>query len=198
MKASKFLLRGPVGTMKSPLDARHHLCNDHKIYDQRRSQQRVFADVEDANGLVASHENLRIVLIERTFVVAYCRHVLDNHGVIWMLTLLVQNGVCRDHVVNHIRLGDLFRPKLLLRAQIHAVIVAKMVVARDGGDLDTGIDEEVYKSRLHLGLPRLEVISADERTMLFGKLDRTGDERVLRGSIDKRSALQDACDGKYS
>ena len=37
-----------VVALALPLDARHHLRDKNEIYDQRRGEQRVLADVEDA------------------------------------------------------------------------------------------------------------------------------------------------------
>ena len=102
-----------------------------------------------------------------------------------VLTLLVQDSVGRNHVVHNVGLGDLLGAELLLGAQVLAVVVAEMVVAGNGGELDTSVDQEVDQSRLHLGLARLEVITADESIVLLGKLDGTGNKGVLGRAVDE-------------
>ena len=86
-------------------------------------------------------------------------------------------------------------------AEIFAVIIAEMVVACYGCKLDASIDEKVNQSRLHFGLPGLEVIAADKRAMLFSELDCTRDEGVLWRPIDKWSVLKYTShseDGRWS
>lgn len=105
-----------------PGDTSHHFRDEHKIDDQWRSQQGVLADVEEPDLLVSlhlgakhdlrdclmtTHEDLSIILIQGTLVVTNSWHILDNHGMIGMLALLVKDRVRFDHVVNNIRLGDL-------------------------------------------------------------------------------------------
>lgn len=179
-----------------PLNASHHLSENDEIDNQWGCQQRVLAHVEETDGLVAAHENFRVILVQSSLVVANGWHVLDHNGVIWMLSLLVQDVVGSNHIIHDIRLGDLLGAKLLLRAQILAVVVAEMVVARNGGQLDASIDEKVDQSRLHLRLARLEIISTDEGSVLLGQLNCTGNKSVLRRSIDERGVLECACNGE--
>lgn len=51
----------------------------------------------------------------------------------------------------------------LRRRQVHAVVVAQVVVGDDGGGLDAGAHQEVHQHRLHLGLTALEVVAAFRR-----------------------------------
>jgi hypothetical protein len=165
---------------------------------QRRSQERVLAHVEDADGLVATHEDLGVVLVKSTLVVTNSRHVLDDNGMVGVLTLLVKNSVCSNHVVNNVGLGNLLGAELLLRAEVLAVVVSKVVVARNGSKLDTSTDQEVNQSGLHLGLSRLEVITANESVVLLSKLDSTRDKGVLGRAVDERSILKDTGNSENS
>jgi len=113
----------------TPLDTGHHLSNQDQIDDERRRQKGIFTDIEDADGLVTTHKDLSVVFVESTLVVSNGGHVLDDDAVIWVLTLGIELGVGSDHVVNNIGLGDFLGAELLLRAQIFAVVVTKMVVA---------------------------------------------------------------------
>ena len=147
---------------------------------------------------MSSHEDLRIVLIQRTLVVANGRHVLDDDCVVRVLTLLVKHSVGFNHVIDNVGLGNLLGAELLLRAEVLAVIVAKVVVAGNGGKLDTSANQEVDESRLHLGLARLEVITTNEGVMLLSKLNATRDEGVLGRAIDERNLLENASNRKDS
>jgi hypothetical protein len=174
------------------LDTGHHLGDEDQVNDQWGSEEGVFADIEQTDGLVAAHEDLCVVLVQGTLVVSDSWHVLDDDAVIWVLALLVENVVGSDHIVDNIRLGDLLGAELLLGAQVLAVIVAEMVVAGNGGELDTGVDEKVNESRLHLSLARLEVVTADEGIVLLSQLNGTWNEGVLGRSIDERNLLKNA------
>ena len=185
-----------VITVSLPCNASHHLSNDHKIDNQWRRQEGILANVEQADGLVATHENLRIVLVKSTFVIADGWHVLDHHAMIWMLAGLVQNVVDFNHVVNNVGFGDLLGSKLLLGAQVLAVIVAKMIVAGDGSEPNTSIDHKVCQRRFHLGLSRLEVVATNESPVLLSKLNSTRYKGILRRSINEWSVLEDTSDGK--
>ena len=77
---------------------------------------------------MAAHEDLGIVFVKSSFVVTDSGHVFDNDGVVWMFAFSVQHGVCSDHVVDDVGLGDLLGAELFLRAEILAVVVAEMVV----------------------------------------------------------------------
>jgi len=145
---------------------------------------------------VASHEDLGVVLIQGTLVVAHSGHILDDDSVIRVLPLLIQHAVCLNHIINNGRLGDLLGAELPLRAQVLAIIVAKVVVARNGRQLDTGVDQEVDQGRLHLGLAGLEVVAADEGVVPLGEGDGTGHEGVLRGAVDEGGVLEDAGNGE--
>ena len=198
METLVILCTGTVAVIRSPGYASHHLSNDDKVDYQWRSQERVFTDVEQADGLVATHEDLSVVLIKRTLVIAHCWHVLDDHAMIWMLVGLIEDLVCFHHVIHNISLRDLFGLELFVRAEVLAVIVTKMIVARDGGELETGIDHKVRQGRLHLCLAGFEVIATNEGVVLFRKLNCSWYEGVLRRAIDKWSILEDASNSKDS
>lgn len=59
------------------------------------------------NCIESVHEDLWGVFIHRTLTVPNVWHILDDHTVIWLLTLLIQNVVGFHHVIHHIALGDL-------------------------------------------------------------------------------------------
>lgn len=199
---------GTIGGCCLPLNAGEHLRQDDQINDQRRGQERVLANIEQTvmvsmclhqwwrgnlrDGLVAAHEDLGVVLIQGTLVVANGRHVLDDDGVIRVLALLVEDVVGSDHVIHDVGLGDFLGAELLVRAEVLAIVVAKMIVAGNGGELDASRDQEVDQGRLHLGLARLEVVSANEGVVLLSELDAARDERVLWRAVDERSILEDA------
>ncbi len=85
-----------------PLDTGHHLSNQDQIDDQRRSQEGVLANIEQADGLVAVEEDLGIVLIKRTLVISNSRHILDDYAMVRVFTILVQDVVRSDHVVDDV------------------------------------------------------------------------------------------------
>jgi hypothetical protein len=145
---------------------------------------------------VATHEDLGIVLVESTLVITDSGHVLDDDSVIRVLALLVQDSVGGDHVIDDVGLGNLLGAELLLGAEVHAVVVAKMVVAGNRRELDTGVDQKVNKGRLHLGLTRLEVVPSDERIVLLSELDGTRNKGVLRRAVDEGDTFQDTGNGK--
>jgi hypothetical protein len=145
---------------------------------------------------MTAHENLSIVFIQGTLVVSNSWHVLDDNSVVWVFTRCVEHRVSLDHIVNNIGLGDLLGSELLVRAEILAIVVTKMVVAGNGCELDTSTDQEVNKSRFHLGLSRLEIISTNKGVVLFSQLNGTWDKCVLWGTVDERSTLEDGSNGK--
>ena len=185
-----------LSTVSLPLNTSHHLGNQDQVYDQWRCEERVLAHIEQADGLVTVQEDLSVVFVKSSLVVSYCGHVLDDDAVIGMLTVLVQDGISSNHVVNHVGLGDFLGAELLLGTQIHAVIVAEVVVAGDGSELDASIDQEINKSRFHLGLARLEVVTTDECIVFFSKLDCTRNEGVLGRAVDERNTLEDRGNSK--
>jgi hypothetical protein len=186
------LLRGS----SLPGDTSHQLSKNSQIDNQRRSKKRVLANVGHGDRLVTSHKDLSVVLIHSTLVVSNSGHVLDDDGVVGVLILLVKDGVGGDHVVNNVGLGDLLGTELLGSVQVESVVVSEEVEGSDGGKLDSGVDKEVDESGLHLGLSRLEVVSSDKGLVLLGKLDGSGNESVLGGSVDEGNTLQDGGDGE--
>lgn len=141
---------------------------------------------------MAAQENLGVVLVQRTLVVADSRHVLNHDSVIRVFALLIQDRVRLDHIVDDIALGNLLGPELALGAQVLAVVVAEVVVARDGGQLDARVDEEVDEGGFHLGLAGFEVVAADEGAVAGGEVDGAGDECVLRRPVDEGRRFEDA------
>lgn len=143
------------------------------------------------DGLVTPHENFGVVLVQSTLVVTNSWHVLDDNGVVGVFSLLVEHRVGLNHVINDVGLGDLLGAELLLGAQVLAIVVTEMVVAGNGGQLDTGVDQEVNQSRLHLGLARLEVIATNEGVVLLSELDSAWNKGVLRRAVDEWHLLKD-------
>lgn len=196
MEALELFLGSTLFAQQSPLNTSHHFSNDDQINDQRTGQQRVFADVEQRDGLVTTHEDLSVVFIQCALVITHSRHVLDHDSMIWVFTLLIQDGVGSDHVIHDIGFGDLLASELFLTAEILAVVVAQVVVACDAGEFDSGIDQEIYQGGLHLGLAGFEIITADECSFAFGELDRSWHECVLRGTIDECNLVESASNRK--
>lgn len=62
--------------------------------------------------------------------------------------------------------------------------------------LEPGSHQEIHQHRLELGLPRLEVVAADEDAALGGQFHRPRHEGVLGGPVDVGAALQDAGHGE--
>lgn len=145
---------------------------------------------------MATEEDLSVVLIKSPLVVANGGHVLDDNAVVGVLALLVQNVVSLDHVIHDIGLGDFLGAELLLRAQVLAVVVTKVVVAGNGGQLDTGVDKEIHQGGLHLGLARLEVVATNVGIVLLSKLNSTRNKGVLGRAVDEGGALQDTGNSK--
>ena len=187
-----------ISTVSLPLNTSHHFSDEHQVNDQGRSKKGVLADVEQTDGLVPIQEDFGVVLVKSTLVVANSRHILDDNAVIRVLAFLVQDIIGSNHVVNNVGLRDLLGTELFLRAEVHAVVVAKMVVAGNGGELDASVDQEVYESRLHLGLTRLEIVTTNEGAVLLGKLNSTWNEGVLRGTVDEWCVLEDGSDSEDS
>ena len=51
---------------------------------------------------MTTHEDLSIILVQSTLVVANSRHILDNDGMVRVLVLLVKDGIGFDHIINNI------------------------------------------------------------------------------------------------
>ena len=183
-------------TLSLPLDAGEQLSHQDKINDQRGGQKRVLADVEQRNGLVTTKENVAEVLIKSTLVVSDGGHILDDDGVVGVLALLVEDVVGLNHIINDVGLRDLLGAELLLGAQVLAIVVAEMVVAGNRGGLDTSVDEEIDEGRLHLGLTRLEVVTADVGAVPLSQLNGTGNKGVLGRTVDEGSTLKNTGDSK--
>ena len=186
-----------------------------EINDQWGRKQRVLANIEDTgfvsskiidarywrhlrDSLMTSHEDICIVLIQSTLVVTNGWHVLDDNCVVRVFTLLVKHCVGLNHVIDNVGLGNLLGAELLLGAEVLSVIVAQVIVAGDGGELDTGTDQEVDQSGLHLGLAGLEVITTNESIVPLSKLNGTRNKCVLRRAVDEWDALEDASNSEDS
>lgn len=143
MEAFVILGRCAIAGLRFPADASHHLSNDHEINDQRRRQERILAHVEQADGLVAAHEDLGIVLVECALVVSNRWHVFDDHGVIRVFAWLVQDRICLHHIIDDVGFRYLLGTELLLGAQILTIVIAKVVVAGNRGEFQASIDHEV-------------------------------------------------------
>mmetsp|Transcript_10260 Transcript_10260/g.24112 ORF Transcript_10260/g.24112 Transcript_10260/m.24112 type:complete len:461 (+) Transcript_10260:306-1688(+) len=178
------------------LDARGHVSENGEVEDEGRGQQGVLARVVHDDGLDATHEDVGCVLVHRALAVAHLGHVLDHDHVVGVLVLVVKDAIRADHVVDDVGLGDLLGAERLRRLQVLAVVVAQVVVRDDGGRLDAGGHEEVDHDRLHLGLPRLEVIAADHDVVPLGELDHARHEGVLRRAVDVHRPLEHRGDGE--
>jgi hypothetical protein len=196
VEPSKVLARALLTGL--PLDTSHHLSDENKIDDQGRGQERILAHIEDADGLVTTHEDLRIILIQSTLVVSNSWHILNNNAVIRVLTFLIKHIVSSNHIIDNIGFGDLLGAELLLGGQVFAVVVAEMVVGCDGGQFDTGADEKVDEGRFHLGLTGLEVVTANEGFVLIGEIDAAWDKGVLRRTVNEGGAFQNTGNGEDS
>lgn len=113
-----------VLTRRLPRHASHQLSDEHKINNQWSCQKGIFANIEQADGLVASKEDFRVVFVQGPLVVAYCWHILDHNGMVGVLAWLVQHRVGLHHIVDDIGFGDLLGAELSLRAQVFAIIIA--------------------------------------------------------------------------
>ncbi len=111
------------------------------------------------------------------------------------LTVLVKQAIGSDHVVHDGRLGNLLGTELTLRREVLSVVVTEMVVRSDSSRFDTGVDEEFGEDGFDLGLTGLEIITSDETLLPLSKLNRAGDEGVLRSTIDERNTFKH---GSYS
>mmetsp|Transcript_7138 Transcript_7138/g.18558 ORF Transcript_7138/g.18558 Transcript_7138/m.18558 type:complete len:292 (+) Transcript_7138:618-1493(+) len=177
-------------------DTGGHLGKQGEVKNERRREQRVFARVVHHNRVGASHEDLRSVLVHRALGVGDVRHILDDDDVVGVLVFRVEDSIGANHIIDHVRLGDLLRAERLWRREVLAIVVAKVVVRDDRRRLDSRRDEEVDHDRLHLRLARFEVVSTDHHIVLLRKLDHARHESVLRRAVDVRAALQDRRDRK--
>ena len=100
------------------LDASQELSENGEVEDQRCSQERVLTFVENVDRGTAAAEDLRVVLIDRTFGVTDGGNVFDDDDVVWVLALsilslgsrnrrLVKQTVGIDHVVDDAALRNL-------------------------------------------------------------------------------------------
>ena len=168
-------------SLATDLDAAKKLSNKDEVEDDWRSKKRIFARVVHYDGVGATHEDLRAVLIHRTLAVGDMRYILDDDTVVGMLAFLVQDPVAVDHVINDVGLGDFFRSEHVGLRKVLAVVVTKVVVRHDRLDLDTRANQKVNQDGLHLGLAGLEVIATNVDLLLFCKLEAARHEATLDG-----------------
>jgi len=178
-------------------DTSHELSEDDEIGHERSSKKGVLASVVDSDGVHATHEDLRGVLIHSALAVTDIRDVLDDDAVVGLLARLVEDAVAIDDIVDDAGLGDLLGAELSGRAEVLTIVVTKVVVRDDGSDLETSTDEEVGENALDLGLTTLEVITSHVDAIALSKLDDTRHEGVLRRAVDEAILLEDGCDGKH-
>lgn len=171
-------------------DAREELCEQDEVEDERHGEERVLARVVQHEGVLAAHEDLGRVLVERALRVADVRDVLDDDCVVGALAVGVHLRVGGDCVVDDGALGDLLGAELRGRAEVLSVVVPEVVVGHDCGGSDPRADEKVDEHGLDLCLSALEVVAGDEDALSFGELDDARDERVLRRAVDVRCALE--------
>lgn len=179
-----------------PGNTGHHLGNDSEIDDEGTRQEGVLTNVGHRNTLVATHEDLAVVLIHGTFVVTHSRHVLYDDCVVRVLVLFVQDGVGSHHIVHNVALADFLGAELLGGVEVQAVVVAQEVEGSNRSELDAGVDEEVNQCRLHLGLTGLEVITTNESLLLLGELNAAWNKSILRRTVDERNPLKDGSNRK--
>ena len=196
VEALVLLGRLAVGRVRLPGHASHELGSERKIHNERGRQEGIFADVGHGDALVTTHEDLAVVLIHSALVIANSGHVLDDDGVVGVLVLGVEDVVGSNHVVDNVGLGDLLGAELLGSVEVEAVVVAEEVEGSNGGELDTGVDKEVNKRGLHLGLTGLEVVTADEGVVALSELEAARNEGVLGGAVDEGDTLEDGGHGE--
>jgi len=176
------------------LNTSYQLGEEDEIENDRGGEEGVFAGVMDDEGVLATEENLRGVLIHGTLAVPDVRHVLDDDAVIRVLARAIQDRIGPHHVVYDVGFRDLLGTEGLRGGEIAAVVVSEMVVADNGDGLETGTNEEIDEDGLELGLTRLEVITTDNDVVLHGKIYKTRDKGVLGGTVDKGDTLENRGD----
>ena len=97
----------------------------------------------------------------------------------------------RNHVIDDATLGNLLAAELTLGTEIVAVVIAKVIIARNRERFNASIDEELGQNTLELCLSRLQVVTANERLVLLRELNDTRNESVLGSAVYERSAFED-------
>jgi hypothetical protein len=179
------------------LNTGHEFSDSNKINDERGGEQRILANVVDRDALTATHEDIALILIQGTLGVTDARHVLDDHGMVGMLTFSIQDLVGSHHVINNSGFGDFLGAELLVGRQVLAIIVTQVVVRGDTNRLDTSIDQKVNNSRLELGLTRLEIVTTNVGALTFSEFHHTGNKGVLRRTIDESNMFLDTRKSKH-
>ncbi len=181
-----------ASSKKGHLNAAGQLSQQDQIQDDGSSQQTVLTHVVHGDGVVTAHEDLAHVLVHGALAVTDIGHILDDNHMVRVLSRLVQDAVAGHHVIYHIALADLLGPEGLGSRQVHAIVVAQVVVTDNGGGLDPSAHQEVNQHALHLGLSRLEVVTSNEHVLLDCVFNQPRDKGVLGGSVDEGNALLDA------
>ena len=110
--------------------------------------------VEDVDGLPATTENLRVILVDSPLGVSDRGDILNHNDVIGVLAFsrfalgtgngrFVKQAVGVNHVVDDATLANFLALELGLCAQVVAIVVTKVVVRRNGQRLDTCVHEEL-------------------------------------------------------
>jgi len=171
------------------------LAEDDHIDHQGSGEERVLTNVVGGNGVGAVHEDAAGVLVEGALRVLHEGYVLDDNLVVDVVVAFgVQNRVGLDGIVENAGLGNLLGLEALVFLKVLAVVVTEMVVGDNGGESDTGADEEVRHHGLEPGLAGLEVRTAEEGSFLLGVLDDTWVECVLWRTVQVKHTLLDGSD----
>jgi len=178
------------------LDTLHEFGQDDEIQHERSSQEGIFADVDEGDGVVTTHEDAGSVFIEGALGILDVRDVLDDDAVIRVFVLAVEDAVGADHIVDDVALGDFLGAELLRGRQVLTVVVTQVIVRDNRARLDTSRDEEIDDDGLDLGLTSLEVITTDVDTMTFSEFENTRDEGVLGRTVDESAAFEDGGNGE--
>ena len=113
-----------------------------KLFTSIPGLTRVLALIEDVDGRTTAAEDLRVVLIDRTFGIADSWDIFDDDDVVGMFTLGVlalgsgNERLVKEAVVDH--------------------VVAEMVVGGDGQRLDTGVGSTTPGTNMFWGAPLMK------------------------------------------
>lgn len=70
---------------------------------------------------MTTHKDLSVVFVQGTLGIPKSRHVLDDHGVVWVFSFLIQDIVGFYHVIDNIALADLLAPEGFMFVQVLAI-----------------------------------------------------------------------------
>ena len=155
----------------------------------------VLAHVVGADGVDATHEDLRRVFIHSALGISNEWNVLDDDLVVnTFLSDGVQDVVTGHSVVENTSLGHFLGLEALVFLQVAAVIVTEMVIGDARCEADTTADEEVAHDSLEAGLTRLEIGTGEEGALVLGVLNDSWVEGVLGGTVQVGALLLDGSD----